>query len=222
MPEASWTRSLNDIHPPRRIGWAPTLGYAEVDSEVAAACAAVVEGLADLGVEVEEVDPVFSEDPVVAWLTLAMAGNERALGHLRGTPEWDLVDPGHRASIDAFGARATGADVLAATDACHTANLRLVELFHRVPLLITPTVAGQTGLAGGNGTVNGVEVPNWVSFSYPFNMTRSPAGTVCAGFTADGMPIGLQVVGPQHADVTVLRGLALIEDMLDLDPIAPL
>jgi Asp-tRNA(Asn)/Glu-tRNA(Gln) amidotransferase A subunit family amidase len=53
-------------------------------------------------------------------------------------------------------------------------------------------------------------------------MTRSPAGTVCAGFTEDGMPVGLQVVGPQHADVAVLRLLALLEDTLGLDPIAPM
>ena len=50
-------------------------------------------------------------------------------------------------------------------------------------------------------------------YTYPFNMTRSPAGTVCAGFTADGMPVGLQVIGPQHADVAVLRTLALLEDL---------
>ncbi len=45
-------------------------------------------------------------------------------------------------------------------------------------------------------------------------MTRSPAGTVCAGFTAGGLPVGLQVVGPQHGDVVVLRALALLEDAL--------
>ena len=52
-------------------------------------------------------------------------------------------------------------------------------------------------------------------------MTRSPAGTVCAGFTADGMPVGLQVVGPQHADVAVLRLMALLESTLDLDTVPP-
>jgi Asp-tRNA(Asn)/Glu-tRNA(Gln) amidotransferase A subunit family amidase len=222
MPEASWTRSLQDLHAPRKIGWAPTLGYAEVDREVAAICQAAVERLADLGTEVVEVDPVFPEDPVRSWMTLAMAGNERALGHLRDTEDWERLDPGHTAAIDAFGRTVTGAEVLAAFDGCHDANLRLVELFHRVPVLLTPTVAGQPGPAGGNGTVNGVETPLWVAFTYPFNMTRSPAGTVCAGFTADGLPVGLQVVGPQHGDVVVLRALALLEDILALDPVAPI
>lgn len=221
MPDASWTRSLFELHAPRKVGWAPTLGYARVDREVAAICQAAVERLAAAGTEVELVDPVFDVDPVEPWLALAMAGDERALGHLRGTDDWDRLDPGHTAAIDRFG-RITGADVLAAVDACHLRNLRLVELFHRVPLLLTPTVAGQPGPAGGNGTIDGEETPQWVAFTYPFNMTRSPAGTVCAGFTADGLPVGLQVVGPQHADVAVLRALAHIEDLLALDAVAPI
>ena len=110
---------------------------------------------------------------------------------------------------------------MAAIDACHTANVRLVELFHQVPLLLTPTVAGQPGLIGEQGTVNGEPTPDWVSFTYPFNMTRSPAGTVCVGFTEAGLPVGLQVVGPQHADVVVLRALALLEDALAIDRVAP-
>jgi aspartyl-tRNA(Asn)/glutamyl-tRNA(Gln) amidotransferase subunit A len=61
-----------------------------------------------------------------------------------------------------------------------------------------------------------------VAFTYPFNMTRSPAGTVCVGFTEGGLPVGLQVVGPQHADVVVLRALALLEDALGVDRLAPI
>lgn len=222
MPDASWTRSLQELHPPRRVGWSPTLGYAQVDDEVASVCAAAVERLAERGTEIVPIDTVFPEDPAMPWFTLAMVGDERALGHLRGTDDWERVDAQHRWYLDRFGAPARGVDVLAAMDACHLANLRLVELFHQVPLLLTPTVAGQTGAAGGNGTVNGQETPSWVAFTYPFNMTRSPAGTVCAGFTSDGMPVGLQVVGPQHADVAVLRMLAVLEEVLALDALAPI
>jgi aspartyl-tRNA(Asn)/glutamyl-tRNA(Gln) amidotransferase subunit A len=53
-------------------------------------------------------------------------------------------------------------------------------------------------------------------------MTRSPAGTVCVGFTDAGIPVGLQLVGPQHGDLVVLRAMAAIETALGLDPIAPL
>jgi Asp-tRNA(Asn)/Glu-tRNA(Gln) amidotransferase A subunit family amidase len=222
MPDTSWCRSLAELHAPRKVGWSPTLGYATVDAEVLAICEAALRVLEGLGTEVVDVDPVFEADPAMAWITLAMVGNERALGHLRGTDAWDRLDPGHVELIDRFGAPPTGADVLAAHDACHSANVRLVELFHRVPLLLTPTVAGQVGAPGAQGTVNGQESLSWVAFTYPFNMTRSPAGTVCAGFTEGGLPVGLQVVGPQHADVVVLRALAVLEDALAIDRLAPI
>ena len=72
------------------------------------------------------------------------------------------------------------------------------------------------------GTIDGDFVLDWSRLTQPFNMTRSPAGTVCAGFTANGLPIGLQVVGHQHADVAVLRTIAFLEDLLALDTIAPI
>jgi Asp-tRNA(Asn)/Glu-tRNA(Gln) amidotransferase A subunit family amidase len=71
------------------------------------------------------------------------------------------------------------------------------------------------------GTIDGEHVLDWSRLTQPFNMTRSPAGTVCAGFTATGLPIGLQVVGPQHGDVAVLQTLATLEDLLGIDALAP-
>jgi aspartyl-tRNA(Asn)/glutamyl-tRNA(Gln) amidotransferase subunit A len=221
MPETSWSRSLNELHPPRKVGWSPTLGYGTVDREVLSICEAAIKVLEGLGTEIVEIDQVFAEDPGLPWMRLAMASDERSVAHLRGTDDWDRLDPGHVQLIESFGAPTTGAEVMAAIDACHDLNVRLVELFHRVPLLLTPTVAGQPGPIGGQGLVNGEESFTWVTFTYPFNMTRSPAGTVCAGFTESGLPVGLQVVGPQHADVVVLRGLALLEDALAIDRVAP-
>ena len=222
MPDTSWSRSLNGLNPPRKVGWSPTLGYANVDGEVLAICEAAVKVLEGLGTEIVAVDPVFDEDPGMAWLTLAMASDERTVAHLRGTDDWERLDQGHVQLIEHFGAPTTGAQVMAAIDACHELNVRLVDLFHRVPLLLTPTLAGQPGPIGGQGLVNGQEVATWITFTYPFNMTRSPAGTVCAGFTSSGLPVGLQVIGPQHADVAVLRALAVLEDALAIDQVAPI
>jgi aspartyl-tRNA(Asn)/glutamyl-tRNA(Gln) amidotransferase subunit A len=72
------------------------------------------------------------------------------------------------------------------------------------------------------GTIDGEHVLDWSRLTQPFNLTRSPAGTVCAGFTSGGLPLGLQVVGPQHADVAVLQAIAVIEDALALDTVAPI
>jgi aspartyl-tRNA(Asn)/glutamyl-tRNA(Gln) amidotransferase subunit A len=51
----------------------------------------------------------------------------------------------------------------------------------------------------------------WITFTYQFNLTGQPAASVPAGFTKDGLPIGLQVVGRQRDDATVLRAAAAYE-----------
>ena len=221
LPEASWTRSLADLHPPRAVGWSPTLGYAQPDSEVLAVCEAAVRRLASLGTEVVEVDAVFGHDPLDDWLALMGTYCLRTLDPFRDDDVWRRIDPTLVGVMEWARTSVTATRFAQAADACHRLNVELVDLFHRVPLLLTPTVAGQTPDVGGVGTVDGRPDVNWVRYTYPFNMTRSPAGTVCAGLTSDGMPVGLQVVGPQHADVAVLRLLALLEDALAVGAIAP-
>jgi Asp-tRNA(Asn)/Glu-tRNA(Gln) amidotransferase A subunit family amidase len=209
MPEPAWSAALENAHVPVRVAWSPTLGYAEVDAEVRAVCERAVGALADLGTDVVEVDTVFPEDPVWPWLTLTMSYNLRTLAPFRGTPAWERVDPDLAAWVD----RAAGLSSLTlveAEDQCHELNVRLVRLFREVRLLVTPTVAGQAPVSGGQGTVNGMATPAWVAFTYPFNLTRSPAGTVVAGRTGDGMPVGLQLVGPQHGDLVVLRAMGAL------------
>ena len=48
-------------------------------------------------------------------------------------------------------------------------------------------------------------------FTYPFNLTGQPAATVPCGFTSEGLPVGLQIVGRWHAETTVLRAAACFE-----------
>jgi len=222
MPDRSWIDAVEDVRPPRAVLWSKDLGYANVDDEVALICRQAVDKLAAAGTEVIEVEDVFEEDPAVDWLMLSLVANLRTVrgadpdGRLR-----DRLDPEMVAMMAWAESKATVTTALESQDVAHRLNVRLVELFHRAPLLLTPTVAGHTPLAGRQGTVNGQEDPSWVRFTYPFNLTRSPAGTVAAGFTSDGMPVGLQVVGPQHGDTAVLRLLAVLEDLLAVDTICP-
>ncbi len=218
----SFRRDLEELHPPRKVLWSPTLGYSPVDDEVRAVCQAAVERLAGAGTEVEEVDVVFEEDPVIDWATLTSVGNLRSIGHLRGTDQWELLEPLVRAGADWAEANASAVDVMAANDAAHHLNFKLASLLHDGALLLCPTVASQAPLIGKDGVLQGVDDPNWVRFTYPFNLTRSPAGSVNAGFTESGLPVGLQVVGPQHGDVVVLRALAFLEDLFGIDRRAPI
>ena len=49
------------------------------------------------------------------------------------------------------------------------------------------------------------------SFTFSFHMTSAPAASVPCGFTRDGLPIGLQVVGRRFADATVRCACAALE-----------
>jgi aspartyl-tRNA(Asn)/glutamyl-tRNA(Gln) amidotransferase subunit A len=221
-PEASWPAALEGARPPSRVAWSPTLGYAEIDDEVLTLCQRAVDVLAGLGTEVVEVEHVFDEDPVDPWLILSGVYNLRTHAALVDTPAFEQVDPILRMVIE--GAAATSAlDVVRAEDTCHDLNLRLVDLFHDVRLLVTPTMAGSPPLRslGGAGLINGLQDYNWVKMTYPFNMTRSPAATVCVGLTTAGLPVGLQLVGPQHADLVVIRTAAALEAALGFDAVAP-
>ncbi len=223
-PEASWPAALEGAQLPTKVAWSPTLGYAPLDDEVRARCEEVVGRLESLGTEVVELEVVFDEDPVRDWLTLAVAYNWRTLAPYRHTELWEKVDPLLAAQVDWAAEQLSALDVVRAQDACHTMNLRLVEVFRDVRLLLTPTCAAPPPPRAllGQGRINGELDPNWVRFTYPFNMTRSPAASVCAGLTSDGLPVGIQLVGPQHADLVVIRSAAALEAAIGFDDVAPI
>lgn len=213
---APWYEAVATARLPNTVVWSPTLGFAEVDAEIAAVTRAAVDTLATAGVDVIEIDDIWPEDPLEPWWNMWTALRARTQGHLQGTPEWDLIDPSLRFQIER-GLKLSGVDIARSLDAIHEYNLRLDRAFEQSSILVTPAAAGQTPYVERQGAINGVETPSWVKFSYGFNLTRNPAGSVNCGFTADGMPVGLQVVGRQLEDVGVIQSLAAFEEVFD-DP----
>jgi aspartyl-tRNA(Asn)/glutamyl-tRNA(Gln) amidotransferase subunit A len=221
-PEASWLAALEQPRVPARVLWSPTLGYATVDDEVRSLCERAVLLLESLGAEVVEVDPVFDSDPVSDWLTLTGAFLLRTLAP-RYEGHFDELHPTLALLLER--ARSlTGRQVAEALDACHRVNYRLVQLFSDARMLVTPTCAGPPPpiSMGIQGLVNGQPTESWVAFTHPFNMSGSPAATVCVGLTEAGLPVGLQLVGPAHGDLVVIRTAAAIEDALSFDQLAPI
>ncbi|MCW4601619.1 amidase family protein [Janibacter hoylei] len=51
-------------------------------------------------------------------------------------------------------------------------------------------------------------------FTYPFNMTQQPAISIPVGTTTAGLPVGLQIIGPRHADGLVLAAARWVEGVL--------
>src|SRR5258705_13350207 len=76
----------------------------------------------------------------------------------------------------------------------------------RFDVLLMPTVATLPFAAGAHPpreiAGQDVSVLGWMPFTYPFNLTGQPAASVPAGWTDEGLPAGLQIVGGPHADCT--------------------
>ena len=220
-PTESWRGALDDPPLPKRVLWVPAFDGEPVDAEILASCAAAVERLAAEGVEVVEMGTLF--DTVSgAFLPLFLGGLiGPAFRPLYGTPAWDDVTDVLAVALEEAFERVTVDTVAAARQQAAELSMQLGELMAGFDAMLSPTMAGQTPVVGGDGTINGVETENWIRFTPLANLTRRPAGTVCCGFTDDGMPIGLQVLGHQVDDIGVLQTLAVLEDLGGLDPIAP-
>jgi aspartyl-tRNA(Asn)/glutamyl-tRNA(Gln) amidotransferase subunit A len=89
-----------------------------------------------------------------------------------------------------------------------------MNAFHeRFDLLLTPSISVPAFDVGhevppGSGMTEWLD---WSPFHFPFNFTQQPAAAVPCGFTADGLPIGLQIVGARYADALVLRAARAFE-----------
>ena len=201
-------RDLNGL----RVAWSPDLGGLRVDPEVATVVRAAVRAFEELGCVVEEVKPGFADthEMIRVMWSAHMAGNYAP--HL---PQWRAqMDPGLVACIE-DGLRVSLVDYLQMRDRKMTFWDSVRPLFERYALLLTPSVS-VTALEVGR--LNPPDFPQhawdwfpWASFSYPFNFTGQPAATVPAGFTAAGMPVGLQIVGRRFDDLTVLQASAAFE-----------
>ena len=82
-------------------------------------------------------------------------------------------------------------------------------------LLLTPTVAVpafEIGISGPREIAGKRAAPlGWMPFTYPFNITGQPAASVPCGWTDDGLPVGLQIVGRRFDEGTVLKAAAAFE-----------
>jgi Asp-tRNA(Asn)/Glu-tRNA(Gln) amidotransferase A subunit family amidase len=198
-----------------RVAWSPDLGTAPVDPEVRRITEAAAKAFVDLGGRVEEEHPPL-DDALALFMDLTAPYRAAAMApHL---PRWhDQLDPMLRLRLE----RAEGMTAVEWEGATHRRTAlwhRVRDFFERHDVLLTPTTSvaafpiGQTFPAeiDGHRLTNQLE---WFPFTYPFAITGQPAISVPAGFTSEGLPVGLQIVGRRFADVTVLRVAAAFEAM---------
>ena len=207
-----YVRALRGSLKGLRLAWSDDLGFAEVvDPEVAAVCARAARTFRDLGCRVEEVTPRWPS-PFEAWSEIFCGGIATRLApYLDRRTE---IDAGLAKIIDGTLRNPPTKYVQAWLD-------RLAwwqhprAFFEKYDLLLTPTIACppfKVGLDNPSEIAGRPVVPYaWLPFTYPFNLTGQPAASVPCGFTGDGLPVGLQIVGRRFADVAVLQAAAAFE-----------
>ena len=212
-PGLSYLAALAEALPSgTRFGWSPDLGYAVVQSDVAA--------------EVEDAAHVFEK---LGHRLVPIAGGPPELGR-----EWGLLGSFElRSHLSAYLPERKGElgrSLLQGLDAAEKIDARAwgemsrkraqlsdwcAELFEQVDFLLTPTVPYDPPPAKGpfpRETEGRRQRPAGVAaFTIPFNWSWHPAATVRAGLSRRGLPVGLQIVGPRHRDDLVLRAALAFE-----------
>ena len=188
-----------------RVAYSPTLGYLEVDDDVAALVRDAAEGFAALGAQVEEVDPGFP-DPRRAREVLWWTGAAYRTRHLTAEQR-AMLDPGLREVVEEKAADLTLTDYMEAMQARAELGIAMRRFHDGYDLLLTPATPFAAYLADHEG-VDEATKRRWSdrpALTFPFNMTGQPAASVPCGMTPDGLPAGLQIVGRIYDDVTVMR-----------------
>ena len=195
-----------------RLAWSPDLGYAAVDPEVKAATSKAARVFEELGCAVEE-PGVTLEDPFPIFWDIFSTAGFTSYGHLLAEHRDQLTDYG-RSTIER-GEGMTGADLSRALNQVVQLQARMADLFERYDLLLTPSTAVPAFPVGEHPAVIGGRevIPFWgyTPFTFAFNLTMHTASSVPCGFSSDGMPIGLHIIGRRGDETTVLRASAALE-----------
>jgi aspartyl-tRNA(Asn)/glutamyl-tRNA(Gln) amidotransferase subunit A len=207
-----YTAGLNDGIQGLRIAYSPTLGFAQnIHPEIASAVADAVKVLESLGAHVEQIDPGF-EDPLEITTGLWFLGAWTVWNTLSPAQQ-SVADPDFKAEAE-LGARLTALDIQHLNQRRGVLGGMMRQFMRRFDLLVTPAVAVPAfdALPAGHSPLSPASMLGWTPFSYPFNLTQQPASTIPCGLTRDGLPMGLQFVGPMFGDALVLRASKAYEN----------
>jgi aspartyl-tRNA(Asn)/glutamyl-tRNA(Gln) amidotransferase subunit A len=191
----------------RKIAFSPDLGHARVDPELAELVQAAVKVLAsDLKAKVEQVTPAWGKDgpEIIRVMYPAHAtGNAKFLAKFERQ-----MDPGLVAMIKT-GLSFSTAQYQEARDKKSAFVAAMARFMEDWDFLVTPTVSTPAfpaeRVVPAHWPQHDWDWIQWAEFSYPFNFSGMPAATVPCGFTKDGLPVGMQIVGKRFDDLGVLQ-----------------
>jgi amidase len=209
---------------PKRIAYSPDLGITPVDPEVAAITRKAAARFAEAGAIVEEAHPDLREAHECFHVLRAFdfAITKAALlrtkrDQLKPEVIWN-IEEGLKLTVEQL-ERAEAQRVAMAA--------RTLEFFKTYDLLLTPaTIVAPFPIedryvaeCAGKTFDNYVE---WLGIVYAITLACCPALSLPCGFTASGLPVGLQLVGPPRGEARLLAGAKVLEDVLGLRGTTPI
>jgi aspartyl-tRNA(Asn)/glutamyl-tRNA(Gln) amidotransferase subunit A len=209
---AAYLQRLHEGVKGKRIAYSPDLGVARVDPDVAALVKAAADRFTELGATVETVETPWAA-PGPALIRFFWAAHmTRLKPHLA---QWgNQMDPGLVACIMAA-ENVSVADYQAARERKMPYVAAIHRWFEDWDFLLTPSVSVAAfpaeKLMPDHWPTHDWDWVSWAEFSYPFNMSWNPAASVPCGFTDQGLPVGLQIVGKRFDDLGVLQAAAAFE-----------
>ena len=190
-----------------RIAWSRNLGEFPVEPAVVDTLETALPAFSDLGCEVEEAHPDFSG---AGEIFQVLRAEGFALGHaehlekhrdlLKDTVIWNTEEGLKLRAIDVARAQARRAQLF----------YRVHEFFQNYDFLLLPVsqVVPFPIETDWVREINGVEMEtyiDWMMSCSLITLTEHPAISVPAGFTPEGLPVGLQIVGPFRREIDALR-----------------
>ena len=200
-----------------RVAYSADLGYAHVDPEVAQLCRQTAKRFTEAGAALDEVALQW-DDPYECWKVFFYGGIAAFLTD-KLPDQGDQLDPGLR-QIAEEGMALRAVDYVNALFQRNAFWQMARLVFERYDLLVTPALAVPPFPVGQDNAAQASNPParhlHWTGFTYPFNLTGQPAISVPCGWTKNGLPVGLQLVGRRFDDATVLRAARVLEQTATL------
>jgi amidase len=220
----SFLSSARSGQKPKRIAYSSDLGITPVDPEVAAITRKAAARFAEMGAIVEEAHPDLREAHECFHVLRAFdfAISKAALlrskrDQLKPEIIWN-IEEGLKLTVEK----------LERAEAQRVAMLaRTLEFFGTYDLLLTPaTIVAPFPIenryvaeCAGQKFDSYVE---WLAIVYAITLVCCPALSLPCGFTASGLPVGLQMVGPPRGEASLLAGARLLEDILGISGSTPI
>ncbi len=228
-PTASFLSATRSNKRPKRVAYSPDLGITPVDPEVKAITRRAAERFAEAGAIVEEAHPDLSEAHECFHVLRAFDFAVTKAALLR--TKRDLLKPEVIWNIEE-GLKLTVEQIERAEAQRVAMTARTLEFFGSYDLLLTPaTIVAPFPIENRYvAECDGKKFENyvqWLGIVYAITLACCPALSLPCGFTASGLPVGLQMVAPPRGEAQLLAGAKVLEDILGvhcttpIDPRAP-